>query len=111
LQLLFKSLIEIPANRHHVDQIASAERLMAKQCALVWLAIKVALRTADLSASLAMSVLRPELATTKSAQIHALVHAVKMLSARQSITARSVLALQDTLEIHLLDATLFLVSL
>jgi hypothetical protein len=55
-------------------------------------------------------VLRPELATTKSAQIHALVPAVKMQSARLSITAQFVLALQDTLEIHSLDVTLFLVS-
>jgi hypothetical protein len=92
LQLLFKSLIEIPANRHHVDQIASAERLMAKLSALVWLAIKVALQTADPSVSLAMSALRQELATTKSAQIHALVPAVKMLNARPSTTARFVLA-------------------
>lgn len=109
MQLLWKSL-EIPANHHRVDQIASAERSMAKLFVLAWLAIKAAHQTADQSALSAMSALRQGPATTKSAQTHALAPAVKMLSARLSITAQFVLAFRDTLEIHSLDATLFLVS-
>jgi hypothetical protein len=93
-----------------VVQIASVERLMARQFARACQIIKEAHLDADQNASSVLNVLKTELATVRSAQIRALELVDRMLFVMSSTTVPFAVANKDIQETHSPDATPFLVS-
>jgi hypothetical protein len=89
---------------------ASVEKLMARQCVHACQIIKEVHLDADQNVSLALNVLKIELATAKSAQILVQALVDRMLFAMLSTTAPFVVASKAIQETHSPDAILFLVS-